>query len=134
MRTLVNYGHKVSVLSTCFARCGFKSDPEMDYTVAEFVATDRELTSVVEMATTALSLDNPMTADEYVTWDEDTPSTEELGDNWKEEFLLRHMTPDTATTTAIESDEETEDQQPVLCLKTHTETLDFISQCELFGL
>ena len=104
MRTLVNYGHKVSVLSTCFARCGFKSDPEMDYTVAEFVATDRELTSVVEMATTALSLDNPMTADEYVTWDEDTPSTEELGDNWKEEFLLRHMTPDTATTTAIESD------------------------------
>ena len=75
-----------------------------------------------------------MTADEYVTWDEDTPSTEELGDNWEEELLLRHKTPDTATTTAIESDEETEDQQPVLRLKTHTETLDFISQCELFGL
>ena len=118
----------------CFARCGFKSDPDMDYTIAEFVATDPELTSVVEMATTALSLDNPMTADEYVTWDEDTPSTEELGDNWEEELLLRHKTPDTATTTAIESDEETEDQQPVLRLKTHTETLDFISQCELFGL
>ena len=92
----------------CFARCGFKSDPEMDYAVAEVVATDPELTSVVEMATTALSLDNPMTADEYVTWDEDTPSREELGDNWEEELLLRHKTPDTATTTAIESDEETE--------------------------
>ena len=98
------------------------------------MATDPELTSVVEMATTALSVDNPMTADEYVTWDEDTPSREELGDNWKEELLLRHKTPDTATTTAIESDEETEDQQPVLRLETHTETLGFISQCELFGL
>ena len=41
----------------------------MDFTVAEFVVTDPELTSEVEMATTAFALDNPVTVDEYVTWE-----------------------------------------------------------------
>ena len=62
----------------------------MDCTVAEFCTADPELSSVLSVATNSLNLENPMTAEEFLHFDDDTPATEELSENWEDELVQRH--------------------------------------------
>jgi hypothetical protein len=117
----------------CFIKCGFTSDPEMEFTVAEFCATDPELSNMLSIATNSLHLDDPMTADEFINWDNNTPATEELSENWEEDLVQRHKTADTQDQTS-DNEPEQEEPEPELSLKTHSDTLDSLSQCELYGM
>ena len=74
----------------CFGRCGFINDPDMDYTVADFVAADNELKDIVKLTAQSLSIQEPMTADEFNSWDQDTPATDELSEDWEKDLVQRH--------------------------------------------
>ena len=52
----------------CSGKCGFVSDLDMDCTVAESCTTDSELST----ATNSLNLENPVTAEEFLNFDNDT--------------------------------------------------------------
>ena len=56
----------------------------MDCTVPEFCTADPELSSVLSVATNSLNLENPMTAEKFLQFDDDTPATEELSENWED--------------------------------------------------
>ena len=66
----------------CFMKCGFVSDLDMDCTLAEFCTADPELSSLLSVATNSLNLENPMIAEKFHNFDDDTPATEELSENW----------------------------------------------------
>ena len=70
----------------CFRKCGFVSDPDMDCTVAESCTTDSELST----ATNSLNLENPVTAEEFLNFDNDMAAAEELSENWEDELVQQH--------------------------------------------
>ena len=62
------------------------NDPDMDCTVAESCTTDSELST----ATNSFNLENPVTAGEFLNFDNDTAAAEELSENWEDELVQRH--------------------------------------------
>jgi hypothetical protein len=119
----------------CFARCGFISDPEMDLPLQQWITpSDPELDTFLTLATDSLSLAEPMTAQEFTELDDSIPATEELGENWEAEIIQRAKGDPPPTTNEDPDDSELPDPEPELKLTTHQQTLDSLSQCELFGL
>ena len=62
---------KLQTVSSCFAIAGFPEDPEEDIPVAELITTSSK----------QLKIKDPMTAEEFISTDEEVSATEELGDN-----------------------------------------------------
>ena len=58
----------------------------MDFTVA----ADNELTDLVKLAALSISIQEPMTADEFISWDQDTLATDELSEDWEKDLVQRH--------------------------------------------
>ena len=60
----------------------------MDCTlVAEFYTADPELSSTLLVATNSHNLKNPMTAEEFLNFNNDTLAIEELSENWEDELV-----------------------------------------------
>ena len=60
--------------------------PDMDCTVAEYCTTDSELST----ATNSLNLENPVTAEEFLNFDNDIAAAEELSENWEDGLVQRN--------------------------------------------
>ena len=72
-----------------------------------------------------------MTADEFLHFDDNTPTTKELSENWEDELVQRHKNKAATEEDNEDSDQEPQEQEPVLRLKAHSATL---IQSEMFGL
>ena len=75
-----------------------------------------------------------MSAEEFLNFDDDTPAAEELSENWEDELVQRHKNKAATEEDNEDSDQEPQEQGPVLKLKTHSATLDSLIQREMFGM
>ena len=105
----------------------------MDFTVAAFVAADNELTDLVKLGAPAISIQEPMTA-EFISWDQDTPVTEELSEDLEKNLVQRHKEGLPAETDPTDEEPEPEPELEPLRLKIHTDTMEVSDQCELYRL
>ena len=80
------------------------------------------------------SIQGPMTADEFISWDQDTPATEELSEDWEKDLVQRQKEGLPAETDPSDEEPEQEPEPEQLRLKTHIDTMDILGQCELCGL
>ena len=92
----------------------------MDCTLAEFCTADPELSSVLSAATNSLNLENPMSAEELLNFHNNTPASEELSENLEGEPVQRHKNKATTEEDNEDSDQEPQEQEPLLKLKTLT--------------
>ena len=60
--------------------------------------------------------------------------TEELPENWEDELVQQHKKKATTEEDNEDSDQELQEQEPVLKLKTHSAMLESLIQSEMFGM
>ena len=63
-----------------------------------------------------------MTADEFISWDQDTPATEKVSEDWEKDLVEHHKECLPAETGPSDEEPEPEPEPEPLRLKTHIDT------------
>ena len=122
---------KTQTVSSCFRKAGFpveqteEEDPEEDIPLAELIAT----------ASKQLKIQDPMTAEEFISTDEEVSATEELGDNWEKELVDDFISSQNPEEDEEQEEEEPEDKEEEECLiKDLAEALKMSRHLKLFSM
>lgn len=130
----------------CFCHAGFPRSlcPSQGDREAEVQNPDTGIEHLLSAATTALQLADPMAANDYASWDDDAPTTEDLSSGWVDELVretkagrrsaMASSEDSHGSASEEEGDNDDGNCNPVLKVKTGADALQHLDDLKLFAL
>ena len=135
---------KAQTISNCFYHAGFPkslsdtNEREQSEAASESqpLSEDEELRDLIASASLSLSLPEPLTAEAYLSVDDDIPASEELSETWEADLLQesrRQASAGSGSSDEVEEDDPEPTQAP-LEIGTYAQALHYAQQLKLFAL